>query len=155
MFYDVLKTVHLLSIILWVGGMMFAHWFLRPAALELESQARLRLMQNVLGRFFKAVLAASLLVLVTGLWMIGRVAKQMSQAGGSFEMPLSWTVMSVLGVLMVAIFMHIRFALYKRLRDAVQFATWDKAASALASIRLWVSVNLGLGIFVVVVTLIL
>ncbi len=154
MLYDVLKTVHLLSIILWIGGMMFAHWFLRPAVLELEPQARLRLMQNVLGRFFKAVLAASLLVLVTGLWMIGRVAKQISQAGGSFEMPLSWTIMSVLGVLMVAIFMHIRFALYKRLRDAVQFATWDKAASALASIRLWVSVNLGLGILVVVVTLI-
>jgi uncharacterized membrane protein len=155
MFYAVLKTVHLLSIILWVGGMMFVQWFLRPAVLQLESEARLRLMQSVLERFFKAVLAASLLVLVTGIWMIGRVAKQVSQAGGSFEMPLSWTIMSVLGVLMVAIFMHIRFALYKRLRDAVQFATWDKAASALASIRLWVSVNLALGILIVVTTLVL
>jgi len=49
--------------------------------------------------------------------------------------------------------MHIRFALYKRLRDAVQFATWDKAAAALAKIQAWVSVNLGLGILIVVVTL--
>jgi uncharacterized membrane protein len=155
MFYAVLKTVHLLAIILWIGGMMFTSWFLRPAVLQLEAEVRLKFMQNVLDRFFKAVFAASLLVLVTGVWMIGRVAKQVSQAGGSFEMPLSWTIMAVLGVLMVAIFMHIRFALYKRLRDAVQFATWDKAASALASIRLWVSVNLALGILIVVTTLVL
>lgn len=52
MLYDVLKTVHVLSIILWVGGMMFAHWFLRPAALQLEAEPRLRLMQDALGRFF-------------------------------------------------------------------------------------------------------
>lgn len=153
MLYAVLKTIHLLAIILWVGGMMFTHWFLRPAVLQLETQARLKLMQDVLDRFFKAVFVASLLVLGTGVWMIGRVAKLISQSGGSFEMPVSWTIMAVLGTLMVAIFMHIRFALYKRLRDAVQFATWDKAATALASIRLWVSVNLGLGILVVVITL--
>jgi uncharacterized membrane protein len=153
MLYDVLKTVHVLSIVLWVGGMMFAHWFLRPAALQLDSESRFRLMQDVMGRFFKAVLIASLLVLVTGFWMIGRVAKQTVQAGLSFEMPLSWTIMSILGTIMVAIFMHIRFALYKRLREAVQFATWDKAAAASASIRTWVAVNLGLGILIVLVAL--
>ena len=153
MLYDVLKTVHVLSIILWVGGMMFAHWFLRPAALQLETEPRLRLMQDALGRFFKTVLVASLLVLVTGYWMLGRVAKETVQAGLSFQMPISWWIMAVLGTLMVAIFMHIRFALFKRLRDAVQFATWDKAAAAQASIRTWVSVNLGLGILIVAVTL--
>lgn len=153
MLYDVLKTVHLLSIILWVGGMMFAHWFLRPAALQLEAEPRLRLMQDCLGRFFKVVLIASLLVLVTGYWMLGRVAKETVQAGVAFQMPIGWWVMAVLGTLMVAIFMHIRFALFKRLRDAVQFATWDKAGAALGSIRTWVSVNLGLGILIVVVAL--
>lgn len=62
---------------------------------------------------------------------------------------MSWWIMAVLGTLMVAIFMHIRFALYKRLRDAVQFATWDKAAAALAKIQTWVSVNLGLGLVII------
>lgn len=153
MFYDVLKTVHLLSIVLWVGGMMFAHWFMRPAVLQLDTELRLRLQRDTLGRFFKAVLIASVLVLVTGFWMIGRVAKQTVQAGISFEMPLSWTIMSILGTLMVAIFMHIRFALFKRLRDAVQFATWDKAGAASASIRTWVSINLALGIVIILVAL--
>jgi uncharacterized membrane protein len=120
MIYATLKTLHVLSIIVWIGGMVFAHFFLRPAVAQLEPPVRLRLMHDVLGRFFQAVLAASLLTLASGVWMLGRVAKQVVQSGGSFEMPLAWTVMAVLGVAMVAIFMHIRFVLYKRLAGPLQ-----------------------------------
>ncbi len=118
-----------------------------------ESPARLRLMHDVLGRFFRAVLVASLLTLVSGVWMLGRVAKQVVQSGGSFQMPISWTIMAVLGVVMVAIFMHIRFALYKRLSRSVDASAWAAGATALAQIRLWVAINLGLGLLVVVVAL--
>jgi uncharacterized membrane protein len=119
----------------------------------LDPAVRLRLMHDVLGRFFQAVLAASLLTLVSGVWMLGRVAKQVVQSGGSFKMPLAWTVMAVLGILMVAIFMHIRFVPYKRLGRAVAASEWPAGAAALAQIRRWVSVNLGLGVLVVLVTL--
>jgi uncharacterized membrane protein len=153
MLYASLKTLHVLAIIVWIGGMVFAHFFLRPAVARLEPPVRLRLMHDVLGRFFTAVLVASLLTLATGVWMLGRVARQVVQAGGSFEMPLAWTVMAVLGVAMVAIFMHIRFALYKRLGRAVAAAEWAAGGAALAQIRTWVSVNLGLGVLVVLVTL--
>jgi uncharacterized membrane protein len=153
MIYAILKTLHVLSIVVWVGGMAFAHFFLRPAVAPLDPPVRVRLMHDVLGRFFKAVLAASLLTLASGVWMLGRVAKQAVQSGGSFEMPLAWTVMAVLGVAMVAIFMHIRFALYKRLNAAVAASDWSAGGNALAQIRRWVSVNLGLGVVVLVVTL--
>jgi uncharacterized membrane protein len=153
MIYAILKTLHVLSIVVWVGGMAFAHFFLRPAVAPLDPPVRVRLMHDVLGRFFKAVLAASLLTLASGVWMLGRVAKQAVQSGGSFEMPLAWTVMTVLGVAMVAIFMHIRFALYKRLNAAVAASDWSAGGAALAQIRRWVSVNLGLGVVVLVVTL--
>lgn len=153
MIYALLKTVHLLSIIVWIGGMVFAHFCLRPAVAQLDAPVRLRLMHDVLGRFFKAVLAASLLTLGTGVWMLGRVAKQVVQSGGSFEMPLAWTVMAVVGTLMVAIFMHIRFALFKWLGRAVAASDWAAGGAALAQIRTWVSVNLALGVLVVVVTL--
>jgi uncharacterized membrane protein len=153
MLYATLKTLHLLSIIVWIGGMVFSHFFLRPAAAMLEPPVRLRLMHDVLGRFFRAVLWASLLVLGSGLWMLGRVARQVVQSGGRFEMPLSWTIMTVLGIAMVAIFMHIRFALFRRLGRAVAAADWAAGATALAQIRTWVALNLGLGIVVVVVTL--
>lgn len=153
MLYAMLKTLHVLSIIVWIGGMVFAHFFLRPAAASLEPLVRLRLMHDVLGRFFKAVLVASLLTLASGLWMLGRVARQVVQSGGHFEMPLAWTVMAVLGVVMVAVFLHIRFVLYKRLGLAVAASDVPAGGAALAQIRHWVMVNLGLGVLIVVMTL--
>ena len=153
MLYATLKTLHVLSLIVWIGGMVFAHFFLRPAVAQLEPAIRLRLMHDVLGRFFKAVLWASLLTLGSGVWMLGRVAKQVVQSGGSFEMPLAWTLMAALGTAMVAIFMHIRFALYSRLGRALAATDWSSGQAALAQIRRWVLVNLGLGVLVTVVTL--
>ena len=153
MIYATLNTLHALSIIVWIGGMVFAQFFLRPAVAQLEPPARLRLMHDVLGRFFKAVLAASVLTLVSGVWMLGRVAKQVVQSGGNFQMPLGWTIMTVLGVAMVAIFMYIRFALFKKLGRAVAASEWAVGGAALAQIRTWVSINLGLGIVVLLVTL--
>jgi uncharacterized membrane protein len=153
MIYATLKTIHVLSIVLWIGGMAFAHFFLRPAVAQLEASVRLRLMHDVLGRFFQVVLVVSLLTLVSGVWMLGRVAKQVVQSGGSFEMPLAWTIMAVLGVVMVAIFMHIRFVLFKRLGQAVAASDWGAGAAAMAQIRRWVAFNLGTGILVLLVSL--
>ena len=153
--YALLKTLHVLATVLWVGGMMFAHFFLRPALAQLEPPQRLRLMHEVLRRFFAAVGVAALLTLATGLWMIGRVAKQAVQSGGNFAMPLDWTVMAVLGVLMVAIFGHIRFVLFKRFAVAVTALDWPAGGVALAKLRTWVAVNLALGVTVIVVALLL
>jgi uncharacterized membrane protein len=153
MIYAALKTVHVLAIIVWIGGMVFAHFFLRPAVAQLEAPVRLRLMHDVLGRFFRAVLAAALLTLASGVWMLGRVAKQVVQSGGRFEMPLAWTVMAVLGVAMVAIFLYIRFVLYKKLGHAVAASDWGAGGAALAQIRTGVMVNLALGVGVLLVTL--
>ena len=153
MIYATLKTLHLLSIIVWIGGMVFVHFFLRPVVAKLEPAVRLRLMHDVLGRFFQAVLAASLLTLVTGVWMLGRVAKQVVQSGGSFEMPLAWTLMAVIGVAMVAVFMHIRLVLYKRLSRAVGASDWVAGGAALEQTRNWIAINLGLGVLVLLVTL--
>ena len=117
--------------------------------MSLEVAERVRLMHEVLRRFFNAVSVAVLVSLVTGLWMIGRVAKQLVQSGSSFSMPLSWTLMAALGILMMLIFAHIRFALFKRLSLAAQSMDWEAGVFALASIRKWVTVNLGLGVLIV------
>jgi uncharacterized membrane protein len=151
--YSILKTVHVLSIVVWIGGMVFAQFFLRPAAAPLELPVRLRLMHDVLGRFFKAVLVVSLLALASGVWMLGRVARQVVQSGESFQMPPAWTVMTVLGLVMVAVFLHIRFALYKRLSLAVAASDWAAGGAALARIRTWVSINLGIGVVVLLAAL--
>ncbi|NLY26932.1 MAG: hypothetical protein GX049_05205 [Alcaligenaceae bacterium] len=153
MLYAALKTLHLVSIIVWVGGMVFAHFYLRPAVAGLNPPERLRLMNDVLGRFFRDVLGAALITLATGLWMIGRIAKATVQAGGQFSMPLDWTLMSLLGSVMVIIFLVIRFRFYPQLARSVADQSWQSAGAALARIRSMVSLNLALGTFIVVFTL--
>ncbi|MFP5466007.1 MAG: CopD family protein [Gammaproteobacteria bacterium] len=153
MLYAILKLLHLLAIVVWIGGMVFAHFFLRPAAMQLPAPQRIPLMHGALQRFFTAVLVSVLVVLASGLWMIGRVAKETVQAGLSFNMPLNWTIMATLGIVMMAIFGHIRFALFKRLSRAVDAQDWPAGGAALASIRTWVSVNLALGVLIIVVTM--
>jgi uncharacterized membrane protein len=152
MFYASLKTVHLLSIVLWIGGMFFAHFCLRPAAAALEAPQRVRLMHETLARFFGYVAWAASLALLSGLAMIGGLARSEARAGMQFGMPLDWLVMAVLGIVMVAIFGHIRFVLFRRLRAAVQASDWPAGGAALAGIRRWVSFNLALGVLIVVVT---
>lgn len=154
MLYAVLKAIHLLAVVVWVGGMVFAHFFLRPSLTVLEPPQRLALMHAVLGRFFRAVLAASLLALGTGLWMIGRVARQVVQSGGSFSWPLDWVVMTAVGVLMVAIFGHIRFVLWRRFDRAMTSGDAASAGPALAAVRQWVNVNLALGVALVALVLV-
>lgn len=151
MFYSVLKFIHVIAVILWVGGMLFAHCFLRPAAAQLEPPVRLKLMASVLGPFLNAVLVAIVVILLTGLSMIGQEASQAVRTGGAFFMPLGWTLMAAGGVVMMAIFGHIRFALYKRLSAAVAASDWPKGGQAMAGIRRWVGVNLVLGIAIVAV----
>jgi len=153
MIYAALKTVHLLSLMVWVGGMVFVHSFLRPAVAMLEPPLRLRLMQSVLRRFFMAVLAASLLTLVSGGAMIHLAAQAAALSGGQFHMPQTWMVMAGLGTLMVAIFLHIRFALFTRLTRAVGVSDWAAGGAAMLQIRHWVTVNLVLAVVIIVTTL--
>ena len=54
MFYASLKLLHVLAIVVWIGGMVFAHFFLRPAALQLPPPQRVPLMHAALQRFFAA-----------------------------------------------------------------------------------------------------
>ena len=152
MLYDLLKLTHVLSVLVWLGGMVFAHFFLRPAVAGLQPPDRLRLMHDVLDRFFKAVLVLSSVAVVSGVWMIGRVAKQTVQAGGSFAMPLPWIIMAILGLVMWAVFGYIRFALYRRMSGAVASADWPAAGGALAAIRQAVLFNTVVGLTIIAVT---
>ena len=152
MIYNALKLAHVLSIIVWIGGMVFAHFFLRPAAQALEPAQRVTLMHGVLQRFLGAVAIAIVVVLTSGLGMIGAVSMG---SGGAFSMPLKWTIMATLGLVMMAIFAYIYFALLGRLEQAVAAADWSAGGQALAGIRTWVGVNLLIGVAVVVQTLLM
>jgi uncharacterized membrane protein len=150
MLYAALKTLHLLSIILWVGGMIFMLFFLRPVVDRMEAPQKLGLMRDVLRRFFGAVLAAIVTALVSGVGMMVLYAgAAQSPDGARVPMPWTWMLMATLGIVMMAIFGHIRYVLYPRLHRAVQAQAWATGAAALASIRVWVRTNLSLGLLIV------
>ena len=153
MFRQALIFLHLLAAISWLGGMFFAYFCLRPAAMVLPPPQRVPLMATALGRFFQVVAASIGLILVSGGWMLWHVAVTTRQTGAAFNMPLEWLVMSVLGVVMVLIFGHIRFALYKRLRRAVAAQDWPAGGGALTAIRGWVAINLTVGSVIVLVVM--
>lgn len=151
MLFAPLKYLHLLAVIVWLGGMVFSHFFLRPAVQTLEPSVRVPLMHAVLRRFFAAMLVTVLVVLLSGLGMVASVYQMAAMADLKFHMPLSWKVMAALGLVMAALFGHIRFALFKRLDRAVQAADWPAGGQALASIRFWVAANLAIGVVIVTV----
>ena len=139
-------TLHVLSAVLWVGGMFFAHQVLRPvAAAQLEPPARLTLWVGVFTRFFPWVWLFVLLLPVTGYWVIFRLFGGMSGVGMHVH------IMQALGWLMILIYMHLFFAPFRRLKEAVVTAQWPEAGKQLSRIRHIVGVNLALGLIVIAV----
>ncbi len=139
-------ALHILSVIVWVGGMFFAHVCLRPVAVtELEPPYRLRLWVGVFGRFFPVVWVAVLLLLLTGYLMIFSIWQ------GFAATPLYVHIMNGIGVLMILIFMRVYFSPYPKLKKAVAEEQWPVGADALAQIRQLVGINIILGAIVTVV----
>jgi len=137
-----LLFIHLIGVVVWVGGMVFAHFVMRPAAVaQLQPPARLPLMAAALGRFFRIVAVAVVAIVASGLVLMGHV--------GFARAPVGWHVMLATGLVMAAVFAFIYGALYPRLRQAVAQAAWPVAAAALDRIRQLVLLNLWLGVFTV------
>jgi len=122
--------LHVLSVVIWVGGMFFAHQCLRPVAVnELEPPLRLRLWNGVFGRFFPWVWACVLSILGSGFWMI------FSVYGGMGGVALHVHLMLAMGLVMMAVFIYIFFVPYRALRMAVKAEDWSAGGKALATIR--------------------
>ena len=132
--------LHLLGVVIWVGGMFFAYMALRPAAAQLlEPPQRLTLWIGVFIRFFRWVWVAIALILASGLYMV------MLQ-GGFAEAALHILLMAIVGTLMIFIFAHVFFAPFKRLRRFALTQDWKAAAGCLAQIRVLIGINLSLGL---------
>ena len=146
MSYSLWLMVHLLGVIVWVGGMFFAHFALRPAAAEvLQPPQRLPLLAAALGRFFKWVALSIALILISG------VAIMILFLGNGARLGPHIHAMTTLGLIMMLIFGHIRFAGFKRLLAAVAAQDWSAGAAAMAQIRRLVLVNLVLGLITTVI----
>ena len=129
--------LHIWAAIVWIGGMFFAHFMLRPAAAPLEPGIRLPLMHRALARFFPWVWVAVALLLLSGAGMIKL------GAGG-----IAVQVMMGLGILMMMAFGHLYFAPWRRFQRALDAGDLPAAAAQLTKIRYIVTFNLVLGLVV-------
>ena len=141
-----LLFVHLVAVVIWIGGMFFAQMALRPSLALLEPPARLALMAATLGRFFAWVVAAVLAVLASG----GALMQLPAAAAGAGNVRL----MALIGVGMAVIFGYIRLRPYPRLVAAVADRRWPDAGAALGAIRRLVTVNLVLGLITLAVAVV-
>lgn len=140
---NALLILHTLGAIVWVGGMFFAHFCLRPAAAQtLQPANRLPLMEATLRRFFAYVGLAVAVLLASGLAMLWPV--------GLAAAPVGWHVMLALGIVMSVIFLYIWLALHPRFRAHCAAAAWPAAGQVLQRIRGLVGLNLALGACAVV-----
>ena len=135
-----LLALHLLASTAWVGGMLYALVVLRPALAVLEPAPRLQLHMLTLKRFFLVVWHAMPIMLLTGWGMIGVAGWQMA------HLPWYVNVMQALGLVMAAVFLWAYFGPFRRLRRAIR-----PGPELLARIRLLITVNLALGVAVIVV----
>ena len=151
--YEFAKLIHLAAAIVWMGGMTFMLYALRPAAVAvLQPQMRVELMAQVWKRFFAMVLACIVLLFLTGTHMYTAVFRATKAATASGTLlphtalvPLGWNIMLALGMLMFLVFGHIYFAGFRKFKRAVAAADWPSAAKAAGQIQMLVMVNFVLG----------
>jgi uncharacterized membrane protein len=138
--------LHLLSVVVWVGGMFFAYMALRPvAASVLEPPQRLTLWAGVFGKFFPWVGLSIALILLSGIDMLMLL--------GGASAPVYALIMLALGVAMMLIFGHVFFGSYKKLKRAVAQQAWKDGGAALGQIRMLIGLNLSIGLITIAVAI--
>jgi uncharacterized membrane protein len=139
-----LVFVHLCSVAVWIGGMFFAQFCLRPAAFELlEPPQRLALMAGALARFFRWVGLAILLLWLTGLARMVNV--------GFAASPPAWHAMLTIALVMTVVFAVVAHVVFPKVRSALAAHRYAEAAAGLARVRGLVTINLGLGLLTIAV----
>lgn len=141
-----LVALHSFAVAVWVGGMFLAYTAVRPAAGEtLEPPARGQLWAGVFARFFPWVWASVTVLLGTGFGLIFGFYGGMAGVGGYVH------TMLLTGVVMMALFAHLYFGPYRRMRRAVAAADWPEAGRRLGQIRIIIAINLALGLLTIAI----
>jgi uncharacterized membrane protein len=139
LYRNTLLAIHLLSATIWVGGMFYALFILRPSLNLLDAMPRLQVHLQTLKRLFAIVWIAMPAMLLTGWAMI------FAGWGGFAGLPWYINAMQTMGLLMALIFLYVYFDPYQRLRRAIR-----PGPELLARIRTLMTINLVLGCLTII-----
>lgn len=133
--------VHVVAVVVWIGGMSFTSFCLRPASADMLPAQRAPLMVAVLDRFLLQVSIAIVALWASGVAMLLPV--------GLAGAPVGWHLMIAIGAVMTLIFAWIRWGVFPVVRRAAGSSDLAGAAAGLERIRLLIAINLGLGILAI------
>ncbi len=136
--------LHLVGVVVWIGGMFFMLHCLRPSLEAIDGPQRPKLMLAVQDKFFKMVTVALVLIWGSGLAMLYTAI-----SNGLRPWPIGWHVMITLAVVMTLVFFYIRFALFVQAKQAFEQAKPGELGPLMEKIRMAVMANMGLGFLVV------
>jgi uncharacterized membrane protein len=131
--------LHLLGVVVWIGGMFFAQMALRPSVSALPPPQRLTLLAAVMGRFLGWAGLAIVLIFASGGYM-------WTANGGAAGLTHAVRVMAGIAVVMTLIYLYIVARPFRALRKGVAASDWAAAGAAMGVIRLLILINLDLGI---------
>lgn len=137
-------TLHVIAVIVWIGGMFLGVVAIRPALAELDVPTRARLFAGIVGRFLPWVWAAMVTLLGSGFYMVST-----SFDGGISGTPWFVRLMMGLGLFMMMLMGHVSFAPYRRLKRALAAKDDALAAKAMKQMGLLMTVSLVLGLIVI------
>ncbi|MBT6312331.1 MAG: hypothetical protein HOJ21_03910 [Alphaproteobacteria bacterium] len=140
MIHAIALSAHLLAAIIWVGGMFFAYMALRPSMPVLSPPDPVKLWGRVFFNFFNWVWLSIIVLVLTGYWMLFAVY------GGFALAPAYLHIMHGLGLVMIALYLHLFFAPYGRLQKALAADDFPAAAAQIPKIRRIVAINLVIGL---------
>ncbi|CDW93972.1 MULTISPECIES: CopD family protein [unclassified Thiomonas] len=133
-----LVFLHLVAAVIWMGGMAFILFAMRPAAFALlQPPVRPQFILATLQRFFPLVWISIAVILISGLIIMLQI--------GFAQAPMGWHAMLGIGLVMMAVFAHIYFAPYRRARQAASQQDWPALGRALEQIHPLVVLNFSLG----------
>jgi uncharacterized membrane protein len=139
-----LLTIHFIAALVWVGGMFFTHFVLRPSAEFLPLPEKINLWSKVLKRFFAIVWLSIIVLPLSGYWMV------FSYFGGWEDLGLHIYIMQAVGWAMIIIFIYVYIGPYKEMKIRVKEELFPEAGMFMLKIRRLVGINLFLGGFNVV-----
>lgn len=134
-------AIHLLSVVLWVGGMAFIMLVLRSGLLTIEPTTRVKVQGALFRRFFRTVWHVMPIAVISGLLLL--ILSYNHQ-------PMPWPVMVMQtgGILMAAIFVGMFMVPNRRLQ--AKLADGTATAEDLVPVRRLVLLNLAIGTIILI-----
>ncbi len=137
---DLAQALHLISVVIWIGGMFFILLGVQPAiARRMHLEARLPLWTRLLHYFFAWSWVSVLLMLLSGSLLV-------LMRGGMANAPLYVHLMGSAGALMAVLFAWTYLMPFRGLSRAAKRANWPEGARQLGRVRFLLSLKLVIGL---------